>query len=186
MALVGVTLIYMSELRQGDAEDILLAHVTKEDHAEALVGFDPAFRILKAFTFAAGEGHEGKEVVQLSREAMLGFLGHGHPHSAVWFMETCAAFEEATGEKATTGPVGYTDKMVELVAEAIWEERQRREPSGDIPDDWVHPGDLPEGSVEPPRERESWEFVVYAGKWAGDVDDVRAEARAALTALGGH
>jgi len=38
-------------------------------------------------------------LVPLSREAMVGFLGLGHPHSATWFAELKHTFEEMTGEK---------------------------------------------------------------------------------------
>jgi len=41
-----------------------------------------------------------EQTVVISREAMLGFLGRGHPHSAAWFCELHRTFEEATGVKA--------------------------------------------------------------------------------------
>lgn len=42
--------------------------------------------------------------ISVSREAMLGFLGRGHPHSAAWFMELLMTFEEATGVRAKADP----------------------------------------------------------------------------------
>lgn len=38
-----------------------------------------------------------EQTIVVSREAMLGFLGHGHPHSAAWFLELQRTFAEATG-----------------------------------------------------------------------------------------
>lgn len=54
--------------------------------------------------YARGDLTHDEIVVPLSREAMLGFLGHGHPHSATWFAELRREFELATGAEATYPP----------------------------------------------------------------------------------
>lgn len=68
----------------------------------------------------------------------------------------------------------------ELAAEALWNERERRDPTGEAPDDWYPPGDNPD--QPPPREPFLWEQMVAEGKFEGDQEECRADALAVLQA----
>jgi hypothetical protein len=54
-----------------------------------------------------------------SREAVMGFLGYGHPHSATWFCEICFAFEKAIGVKAKPNPEQAIMLSYEEAAETL-------------------------------------------------------------------
>jgi hypothetical protein len=68
----------------------------------------------------------------------------------------------------------------ELAAEALWNEREFRDPTGEAPDDWYPPGDNPD--QQPPREPFLWEQMVAEGKYEGDQEECRADALAVLQA----
>ena len=71
--------------------------------------------------------------------------------------------------------------VVEKVAEALWNEREYREPTGDEPEGWCPPGH--DVHQEPPREPFLWEQMVAEGKFEGDQEETRAEARAVTAAI---
>jgi hypothetical protein len=73
-----------------------------------------------------------------------------------------------------------TDEMVERAAEALWNEREFRDPTGDPPDDWCPPGH--DVHQRPPNEPALWAEMVAAGKYEGDQADYRKDARAVLAA----
>jgi len=72
------------------------------------------------------------------------------------------------------------EEAAELAAEALWNERERRDPTGDAPDDWYPPGDNPD--QPPPREPFLWEQMVAEGKFEGDQEETRSDALAVLQA----
>lgn len=72
-------------------------------------------------------------------------------------------------------------EAVEAIAEALWNEREFREPTGDEPEGWCPPGH--DVHQEPPREPFLWEQMVTEGKYEGDQEETRKDARAVLAAL---
>lgn len=72
------------------------------------------------------------------------------------------------------------EESVEALAEALWNEREFRDPTGDQPEGWCPPGH--DVHQEPPREPFLWEQMVAEGKYEGDQRECRADARAALEA----
>lgn len=72
------------------------------------------------------------------------------------------------------------EEAVELAAEALWNEREYRDPTGEAPDDWYPPGDNPD--QQPPREPFLWERMVAEGKFEGDQEEYRTDALAVLQA----
>ena len=94
---------------------------------------------------------------------------HWHASAAFWQ-------EKAEKFKALVG-----DEAVEVVAEAMWNEREFRDPTGDPPDGCCPPGH--DVHQQPPREPFLWEQMVAEGKFDGDQAETRADARRIVDAL---
>lgn len=71
-------------------------------------------------------------------------------------------------------------EAVEAAAEALWNEREFRDPTGDAPDGWCPPGH--DVHQPPPREPFLWEQMVSEGKFDGDQKQTHDDARAILEA----
>jgi hypothetical protein len=92
---------------------------------------------------------------------------------------------EGVTTPAPTQPVSLPEgpgfeEAVEALAEALWNEREFRDPTGDAPDDWCPPGH--DVRQPPPREPFLWERMVSEGKFDSDQKETRDVARAALSA----
>lgn len=73
------------------------------------------------------------------------------------------------------------EKAVEAAAEALWNEREFREPTGDEPEGWCPPGH--DVHQKPPHEPFLWEQMVAEGKYEGEQEETRADARAVVDAI---
>ena len=69
-----------------------------------------------------------------------------------------------------------SDETVEAVAEAMYDEAERRDPCGEL-DDHVHPGE------QPRRLPLQWQAVIAQGLWPGDVAQYRRDARIVVERL---